>query len=382
MSILALALVLTGDKIELKYIPTGITKKVGGYMPVRAAMGPTSKGVTKKPETTGTPSYGVIPIGSQEFAFVLDEPADGPSKLYVDSNGDGDLTNDPATVWAGRKSGNFTTFTGTAQVMVNGELSSLGVYRFDKTDPQRAQLKDTLLYYTDFGYEGMGKFGNDEFKVTFAGALTDKSSLWIDRNGNGKSDGRSESVMMGKPFNFGGTVYVLSVAGDGIEIGTSSETVAEIPLPPDLSVGRDVPKFEAVAMNGKKIDFPTTFKGKVVMLDFWATWCGPCIAELPNVIKAYEKYKDKGFDVLGISFDQANMAEKVTTFTKEHNMPWMQIYEGKYWETTLGLQFGVQGIPFCLLIDGDTGKILATVDKLRGENLDKTLEQVMANRGQ
>ncbi len=77
---------------------------------------------------------------------------------------------------------------------------------------------------------------------------------------------------------------------------------------------------------------------------------------------------------------QNDTADKVKSFTKEKGMPWQQIYEGKYWETTIGMQFAVEGIPFCLLIDGDTGKILATSAQLRGAALEKTLEKVFANR--
>lgn len=376
---LIVALVL-GEKVSLTLVPQGMTKQVGGYMPIRAEMGSDSKGVTKKPETKGSPQYGTFQIGEKSFAFVLDEPEGAPAKLYVDANGDGDLTNDPETVWAAKTQNNMTMYSGTAQVSLDGQLASLGVYRFDKNDPNRAQLRNTLLYYTDFGYTGNAKFGGKDYKIVFAGPISESARLFIDRNGNGQNDGPSESYSVGKPFNIGGTTYVLRVAAGGLLANESSETVAEIPLPPDLSVGANVPTFVATDMNGNKIDFPKSYKGKVVMLDFWATWCGPCIAELPNVIKAYEKFHSKGFEVLGISFDQENMAEKVTAFTKERKMPWAQIYEGKYWETTLGQQFNVRGIPFCLLVDGDTGKILANVGKLRGENLDKTLTEVMSKR--
>ena len=379
MTTLVLALALTGVPYDLTFVPTGMTKKMGGYMPVRAEMVDVPSTVKKKPEGLTAAHYGAIKIGEKEFGFILDEPDGAPSKLYVDSNGDGDFTNDPATVWAPREG--TAMYMGTAQVTVNGQLAGLGVYRFDKSDPNRAQLKNTLLYYTDFGYEGKLDFGSSSYTIAFAGALDANTRIWVDRNGNGKSDGRSESIAVGKPFNFGGTTYVAKVEGGNLVTSVSSETVAEIPLPPDLSVGKLVLNFEAVATNGEKINFPSTFKGKIVMLDFWATWCGPCIAELPNLIKAYNKYHDKGFEVLGISFDQKDMGDKVAAFTKEHEMPWMQVYEGKYWETTLGLKFGVEGIPFCLLVDGDTGLILANVNKLRGEELDKTLQVVLAKRG-
>jgi len=361
----------------LNFVPEGMTAKMGGYMPIRAAMSATPPRAVKAAPPLSAPLYGAFTFGAQSFGFILDEPDGKPSILYVDTNGNGDYTDDAKAQWT---AGQNNMFRGTAKVKLHGVDASLGVYRFDKNDPQRAALKTTLLYYTDFGYEGMLNFGGKDLKVAFAGEIEDGMRLWVDRNGNGKSDGRSESISTKAPFNFGGTTFELKVSDGSLKVQESSQKVVEIPLPPDLSVGQPAPKFEAVGMDGKNIQFPESFKGKIVMLDFWATWCGPCIAELPNVIKAYEKYHDKGFEVLGITLDDKDMADKVKAFTAEHKMPWAQIYEGKGWDITIGRTYGVEAIPFCLLVDGDTGKIIETVRALRGDALDQTLSKVLATR--
>lgn len=363
MTTLIATMILAGQGSGLSFIPTGITAKLGGYRPVRAVL---SNGTSE------------LAFGAKKFKISLSEPEGQNSVLKVDSKGDGHFV--PAKTWAPRKQGNFTMMFGAVEVEIEGKLATVSVYKFDKTDPQRAALKDTLLYYPDFGFSGKLTYGAEKLTTTFAGYPDPTNSVFIDRNGNGKSDGRAENFSMGKPFNIGGTTYEFQISGASVMAIPSTKSAEEIPLPPDLTVGKIAPGFEAESLDGNKINFPGSYKGKIVFLDFWATWCGPCIAELPNLIKGYEKFHSQGIEVLGVSLDQPNKADTVKQFTLARNMPWPQIYEGKYWDIKIGKQYGVQAIPFCLLVDGDTGKILATVNELRGNALDKTLSRVLAAR--
>jgi thiol-disulfide isomerase/thioredoxin len=146
-------------------------------------------------------------------------------------------------------------------------------------------------------------------------------------------------------------------------------------------VGQPPASFEAKTIDGKAVKFPQDYKGRLVMLDFWATWCGPCIRELPGLIKVHEEFHAKGFEVLGISLDSADNVATLPEFTKSKGMSWPQICDGQGWQCPIARSYGVRGIPSCWLIDGDTGLVVATSPDLRGTPLRGTVERCLANLG-
>src|SRR5579864_4150695 len=129
--------------------------------------------------------------------------------------------------------------------------------------------------------------------------------------------------------------------------------------PATPTAGEPAITFRAQTLDGKTVNFPADYKGKLVMLDFWATWCGPCMGEVPGLVKAYNEFHPKGFEILGISLDQPNAAEKVKSVTAEKGMTWPQVYDGKFWQARVAQLYGIESIPHAFLIDGDTGKIVA-----------------------
>lgn len=132
-------------------------------------------------------------------------------------------------------------------------------------------------------------------------------------------------------------------------------------------IGKQAPNFEIPDVSGKMYTV-NSFKGKTTLVDFWASWCGPCRAENPNLIKAYQKYKGKGFDIVSISLDdnKTNWLAAV----KDDKLPWLQLSDLKASKSEVKQLYGITAIPMNYLLDGN-GKIIAR--NLRGPELEQEL---------
>ncbi len=140
-----------------------------------------------------------------------------------------------------------------------------------------------------------------------------------------------------------------------------------------LSIGTPFPDFNEKDLAGHPLSI-ANLKSKVVLVDFWATWCGPCVAEMPNVVATYDKYHDRGFDIVGISLDEDQA--KLTAFIKEKNIIWPQYFDGQGWSNKLALKCGIESIPATFLLDGN-GKIIGK--DLRGEQLVQAVGKAVTN---
>ncbi len=388
--------------VKLAAVEKGASATVGYYAPARCKLQSEKPAkITKTPEGVVDAKYAPLPFTHAEAWLMLEESGASLPRLWIDANANGDLTDDPAVVLEKKGgTGNSVVYMGAAGVSL-GEADAawtgwINIFRFDPADPQRAALKDYVMVYRDYARSGEVTLKDKTYRVM----LTDDATtgdfrvkeisgegrapdvmFMLDINANGTFEQIGEIYRVRDAFKINGATYeVKNMARDGssFTIGASTKEVEEILPPPDHSVGKKITSFTAQLMGGKEVNFPGDYKGKVVLLDFWATWCGPCVVEMPHVVSAYEKFHDKGFDVLGVSLDREKMEQKIADFSASKKMPWPHVYDGGFWQAKVAKLYGIQSIPATFLVDGETGEILGT--NLRGAKLSSAVEAALAKR--
>ncbi|HKO82823.1 MAG TPA: TlpA disulfide reductase family protein [Chitinophagaceae bacterium] len=138
-------------------------------------------------------------------------------------------------------------------------------------------------------------------------------------------------------------------------------------------IGKQAPDFSMPDVNGKEVKL-SSFRGKYVLVDFWASWCGPCRNENPNLVNAYNQFKDKNFTVLGVSLDRPGQKDKWLKAIKDDNLTWTNISDLRDWSSPVVALYGFDGIPFNVLIDPQ-GKVIG--ESLRGGGLERKLQEVL-----
>ena len=136
-------------------------------------------------------------------------------------------------------------------------------------------------------------------------------------------------------------------------------------------IGQPAIDFAARALDGSSIRL-SDYAGRVVLLDFWATWCGPCRTTIPEIAQLYERYHAQGFDVIGVSLDTNE--EALRSFIATYRMPWQQVFEGEGWQSEIGRTYGVNGIPALFVIDR-RGRIRG--NELRGRPLEEMVQRLL-----
>ena len=354
--------------------------------------------VSAIPPKLDSPRYGTLSLGPQgtptNINFMVEERPGQAPLFLVDANGAGEFSHDkPVKMepFAYKLAGGETRTEYKGETTVyprygDGVVAlTLALDWLDPNDVRRKGGKATLLYTLLPSRVGTVKLGGE----TYDALLTDTNAvgdfrlrsnsgilLCLDRNHNGQIDKYGEAFDISRPFNIKGVTYKVTdseVSGQALTIEKSAQAVAEILPPPDLRPSQPIPPFKATTLDGRTVDFPADFKGRKVILVFWASWCGDCQEELPYLLAAYAKYHPQGLEVLGVSMDYADSQTKLTAFMSAQKITWPQIYDGKAWQGPIAQQYAMDWIPTLLLVDGTTGKILADNDTLIGPQIEKTL---------
>ncbi|HSY17761.1 MAG TPA: TlpA disulfide reductase family protein [Candidatus Acidoferrales bacterium] len=182
---------------------------------------------------------------------------------------------------------------------------------------------------------------------------------------------RARAIWVKVARDFPGTMAAQGATLSLTKLNAKESSEPDPSIPEGLEVGQKFPGFSETDVAGNPLSVQG-YRGKVTMIDFWATWCGPCKAEMPNVIATYNKYRAQGFDIIGISLDDDKAA--LMNFTPAHGMAWAQFFDGQGWKNKLATKYGVHSIPMDYLLDRH-GIIIGK--ELRGEQLSEAVAKAV-----
>jgi len=367
------------------------------YMPSTVELSASKPvGVIKEPQYEGTPQYGVIVVGNgpkAAHALVVDVIKGAPAKLYVDTEGLGDLTSGGMGGWKDTKVVEgitnyqstvlFRASYGNARKESNHQIYGLNLYWADgrsRINYYRAGVPvgDITVNGEKYAVKIIDQNNSGVFNLPYRvdNKPTKPTFLCLD---GARFDIRGT-------FSFGGSNYMAMVSPDGTRLtlkatskAITAPNVAAAKEPELLAVGTEAPDFEVPAWPEGSLRL-SSLRGQIVILDFWATWCGPCKASLPHVQKIHEKFGSQGVHVLALNvFDDKPAYDQWMPANKQYTFQFAYDPAGRDASSIAKSKYMVSGIPTTYIIDKD-GKIAASIVGFGGLD-DKRIEQAIEKLG-
>jgi len=298
--------------------------------------------------------------------------------VVFDQNNDEDLSNDQILKFQKEtlKNGNHTRDVECVKTIVSTDFfdgektqSSKFPVKLVKTYSARSKMDHLTLALQKFEIGAVSVNGKEYRVALFNGKDIeyDKySSFWLDMNQNNRQDKGDVTGQMHKPFTILGQTYEVTFIDRFGKYITLEES--DMKVVPPLSLWMPAPDFEAVTLDSTQFQL-SKMKGKFILIDFWGTWCMPCLAEIPHLKQAHEKYSGKDFQIVSIGVDDP---AKLKSFVQKRKLNWIHIQQNK--NSAIEKLYQISGYPSAFLVS-KKGIIIAEGDDLRGEKLMTTLEK-------